>query len=252
VREITVRDPTARAPVQPFQLFILALSLYALAALAAETLLPVSAGTHQLLEYADTGVCVLFFLDFLYQLFEAPSKWGYFTRWGWIDLLSSVPMVNALRVGRIARVARILRVLRGMRSTKLLASFILERRAHGAFLAATLVSLLLIVFASIAVLQFESGLEGANIKTAADALWWSAVTITTVGYGDRYPITPEGRAVAVLLMMAGVGLFGTISGFVTSWLLASPGEPRQSELELLRSDLAEIRRLLDPGARGAQ
>jgi voltage-gated potassium channel len=238
--------PSDQDQVRPYQLFILAVSLYALASLAAETVMPMSSGAHQLLEYADTGVCVLFFLDFVYQLARAPSRWVYFSRWGWIDLLSSVPMVNALRIGRVARITRILRVLRGVRSTKLLAAFLLERRAQGALLAAALVSLLLIVLASISVLQFESGLEGANIKTAADALWWSVVTITTVGYGDRYPVSAEGRAIAGLLMIAGVGIFGTLSGFIASWFLAPPARVQKSELELIRSELAELRRMLLP------
>ena len=230
--------------MRPYQLFVLALSLYALGALAVQTLAPLPPGTRQILEYADTGVCGLFFLDFLIQLARAPNKWAYFSRWGWIDLLSSVPMVDALRVGRLARVLRILRVLRGVRSTKLIASLIIERRAQGAFLAAALLAILLVVFASIAVLQFEAGLEEANIRSAADALWWSVVTITTVGYGDRFPITSEGRAVAALLMVSGVGLFGTLSGFLAAWFLAPPAQEQHNELEQIRAELAEMRRIL--------
>lgn len=206
--------------VRPYQLFILALSLYALAALSVEVLFPVGAETRQILEISDAAVCVLFLADFLYQLASAPDRWAYFRRWGWLDLLSSVPMIDALRVGRLARVVRIIRVLRGLRSAKILASFILERRGESAFLAVALVSLLLIVFASIAVLQFEGTKSGGNIKTAEDALWWAITTITTVGYGDRFPVSTEGRIVAALLMMAGVGLFGTLSGFIASWFLA--------------------------------
>jgi len=56
----------------------------------------------------------------------------------------------------------------------------------------------------------------SNIKTAEDALWWAYVTITTVGYGDRFPVTTEGRLIASLLMTAGVGLFGTFAGYISS------------------------------------
>jgi voltage-gated potassium channel len=228
----------------PYQLFMLVLCLFALCTLAADTLVPLAPSTREILRYADTGVCGLFFIDFVIQLARAHRRWEYMARWGWIDLLSSVPMVDALRVGRASRVMRILRVLRGVRSTKLLAEFVLGRRAHSAFLAATLVSLLLIVFASIAILQFER-VSGANITTAQDAVWWAVVTLTTVGYGDRYPITGEGRVVAGLLMVAGVGLFGTFSGFVASWFLA-PGEQRQqSEVSELRAEIAALRSLLE-------
>lgn len=76
----------------------------------------------------------------------------------------------------------------------------------------------MIVFGSIAILEFEKG-EETNINNAEDALWWSFVTITTVGYGDKYPVTTEGRIVAGVLMIVGVGLFGTFTGFVASWFL---------------------------------
>jgi voltage-gated potassium channel len=223
---------------------MLVLCLFALGALAAETMITLRPETRQVLEYADVAVCVLFFADFCLQLARAPSRWGYFVRWGWIDLLSSIPVVDVLRVGRATRVLRLLRILRGVRSTKLLAEFVLRRRTHSAFLAVTLISLLLVVFGSIAMLQFER-VEGANIVTAADAVWWSVVTLTTVGYGDRYPVSGEGRIIATLLMTAGVGLFGTFSGFVASWFLKSEERAQDSELQQVRVELVAIRAILE-------
>ena len=141
---------------------------------------------------------------------------------------------------------RIFRVLRGVRATKLVASILIDRRAESAFLAAALVSLLLIVISSIAVLQFES-VPDANIKVAADALWWSVVTITTVGYGDKYPVTPEGRIVAGVLMTAGVGLFGIISGFVAAWFLAPRSKQQRSEIDALRLEIQALHKLVQEG-----
>ena len=106
-----------------------------------------------------------------------------------------------------------------------------------------LVSFLLVVFSSIAILQFETTAD-ANIKTANDALWWAFVTITTVGYGDRYPVTPEGRIVAAVLMTAGVGLFGTFSGFVASWFLAPKTKLEESETRQLSEEIRALRREL--------
>jgi len=76
---------------------------------------------------------------------------------------------------------------------------------------------------SIAALHFESASTDGNIRTAGDALWWAIVTVTTVGYGDLYPVTVEGRVVAVVLMVAGVGTFATLAGALASWFLAGAG-----------------------------
>lgn len=212
----------------PYLVFILVLSLYAVAALAFTTFTELPAPTTTILDYADNAVCVVFFIDFVVTLLRCPNRRRYLLTWGWLDLVSSIPVVDSLRWARAARVARILRVLRGIRAAKILSEFILYRRAQSAFLAALLVSILLIVLAASAILQFETSTE-ANIRTAEDALWWAAVTVTTVGYGDKFPISSEGRLTAVLLMTAGVGLFGTFSGFVAAWFLESPR--RQSETE---------------------
>lgn len=163
-------------------------------------------------------------------------------------------MIDAFRVGRAARIVRILRLLRAIRSTRILVTFILERRAQSGLLAALLVSVVLVVFASIAILRFERDLgEAANIKSPEDALWWAVVTITTVGYGDRFPVSSEGRVIATFLMTAGVGLFGTLSGLVAAWFLAPAGVKQDSELQLMRRELRELRGLVEslrPASRG--
>jgi voltage-gated potassium channel len=135
-----------------------------------------------------------------------------------------------------------------VRSIKILSAFILDRRAESAFLAAALLSFLLVVFGSIAVLQFESTAE-ANIKTAQDGLWWAFVTITTVGYGDRFPVTSEGRIVGALLMTAGVGLFGTFAGFVAAWFLEPLRREEHSDLHDMKTELAAVRKMLEATGR---
>jgi voltage-gated potassium channel len=81
-----------------------------------------------------------------------------------------------------------------------------------------MIAILMVIFSSIAILQVEN-VPNSNIKTAEDALWWSYVTVTTVGYGDKFPVTLEGRIIAGFLMTTGVGLFGTFTGFVASWFV---------------------------------
>lgn len=113
---------------------------------------------------------------------------------------------------------------------------------------------MLVTFGSIAILHFESGTTGteANILTADDAVWWSFATIATVGYGDRYPVTGEGRLVAVLLMCAGVGLSGTFAAYLAAWFIGPEvEESSENEMAAIRQELAAMRQLLerDPSRR---
>jgi voltage-gated potassium channel len=236
---------SSKSPSPGYQFFMLLLCLYALGVLAAQTVVRLEPQTRSILDYTDGVVCAFFLLDFGISLFRAPDRWKYFITWGWLDLLSSIPTIDIARWGRAARVLRVFRVLRGLRATKLLASLVLRRRAESTFLAASLVALLLVTFCSIAVLHFETEPE-SNIKTAGDAMWWAVATVTTVGYGDRYPITGEGRFIAAILMAAGVGLFGTFSGFLAAWFLGSEEtESQHREIARLRVELAGLRDLLE-------
>ena len=223
----------------PYEFFMLVLCLYAIVALGTNVLFTLDGNTQKIIDYVDVVVCILFFGDFLYTFYRAPNRLRYLYTWGWLDLASSIPMVDFLRFGRVARVMRIFRVLRGVRATKIIAAFILHRRSEGAFLAVALVSFLLVLVSSIAILHFETG-KDSNIKTAEDALWWATVTITTVGYGDKYPLTSEGRIIAAMLMTAGVGLFGTFSGFVAAWFLAPMAKQRGNEIERLNREIQTL------------
>lgn len=227
----------------PYLLFTLALSLFALAMLAADALFKLDPRTHEIIAWLDNGVCLLFFTDFLVTLWRAEKRGEYFMRWGWLDLLSSIPMVDELRWGRLARIFRIFRVLRGLRSARLLSEVVVLRRYESAMLSAGLISLILVVFSAILILQLETG-PGSNIHSAEDALWWSITTLTTVGYGDLYPVTGQGRLLAAAMMIAGVGLFGAFSGLVAS-LLLRPAESRQeADLASLQAELTALRRQL--------
>ncbi len=234
----------ANSPSGPYLLFMLALSVLTLALLAVDALVKLDAETSALIGLLDNAVCVLFLMDFLVTFWQAESKAGYFFKWGWLDLLSSIPMVDALRWGRLARIFRILRVLRALRAARLLGGTLLEHRAKSAVLTAALVSLMLVAFAAIAILHLETA-PNSNIRDAETALWWAVTTITTVGYGDFYPVTTEGRILATGLMVSGVGLFGAFSGLVASWLMRPEERQQDTELGEIRAELAALRASLE-------
>lgn len=195
-------------------LTVIVLSIYVLCALIVDTLFKLSTETSALLNYIDIAICVFFFIEFCIRFYNAESKLK-FMRWGWIDLVSSIPMVNFLRAGRLLRLIRLIRVVRAFRSTKQFVNHIFRNKAQGTLTSVSIIAVLLVIFSAIAILQVEND-PNSNIKTAEDSIWWAYVTITTVGYGDKFPVTTEGRIIAAILMTAGVGLFGTFTAYVAS------------------------------------
>lgn len=198
-------------------LLILILSVYVLAALFIDTVFNIDDETSELLQIIDFAICMVFLIDFSIQFYRAESKLQYM-KWGWVDLLASIPMVDAFRVGRLFRLIRILRIFKAFKSMKEFIDTFYSDKVKGTMNSAALVAVLMLIFSSITILQVETGPD-SNITSAGDALWWSYVTITTVGYGDLYPVTLEGRLVAVALMTTGVGLFGTLTAYVASWFV---------------------------------
>jgi voltage-gated potassium channel len=137
-------------------------------------------------------------------------------------------------------------VLRPLRLLRLIALVrVLNRKAttslYGRVAVYVASSVLLVIFVSaLAELDAERGRAGANVETFADALWWSATTVTTVGYGDRYPVTRDGRLVAIGLMLAGIALIGVVTASIASWLIASVCETEINNEEGTRRQIAAL------------
>jgi voltage-gated potassium channel len=171
----------------------------------------------------DTIITPFFVFDFFYRLLTASSRTGYFFRgWGWADLLAVIPMFRIFRVFRIIRVVRLL----GAYGPRRFLADLIEARAAATFLLTIFLVILVLEVAGASIYYAEQGDPAANIGSAGDAIWWGLVTITTVGYGDRYPVTPEGRVIGVFLLLAGIGLFSVLTGFIANIFLAPPAKPR--------------------------
>ena len=226
--------------------------------------LPVSEATRRLLTVYDNAICVIFLLDFFGNLSRAPTKREYFIgRRGWLDLLGSIPSLGffkytaLLRLARLSRLARITRLLRGQNKRELIDDVVTHRGEYAAFVS-VMAAMIVLVVCSVLVLQFESRAADANITTGGDALWWALVTITTVGYGDYFPVTAAGRITGAFVMFAGVGIIGALASILASVLVAptenederdeAAGTRRvQDELVEIKAELTALRRALSVG-----
>jgi voltage-gated potassium channel len=217
-----------------YELFILALSGYSLVNLVL-LWLPAPQQMKDVVRVVDFTLCLIFMGDFLYRLLRAPGKRAYVVNeYGWLDFLGSLPFPG-LRLARLFRVVWAGRLLRKDNLPGVLRVF-LRRRAEGTLLVVAFLILVAIEWASYVVLLFESADTKANIKTAGDALWWAYVTIATVGYGDRYPVTTPGRLVGVVLISAGVSLYAVLTAYLANLFLTPPKPEEKPQLDTLPTD----------------
>lgn len=208
-------------------LIIIVLSVYVLVALLIDTFFTLPPNIHDLLQLIDDGICLIFIYEFFHRLVITKNK-KEFLKWGWIDLASSIPSFPFIRFGRLFRLVRLLRILRAFRSVKVLAKHIFRNRVQGTISLVVVITCLIVIFSSISILLVEKD-PASNIKSAEDAIWWSLVTVTTVGYGDKFPVTTEGRIIGTILMFVGVGIFGTFTAYVASWFTAGALQEKEKD-----------------------
>jgi voltage-gated potassium channel len=180
-------------------------------------------GSRTALGIANLSIWAVFVLDYLTRLGLADDHLRVFRR-HWFDLVVIVvPMIRPLRALR--GLAALLSVGR--------AGATFARRDAVVGVAGTLLAGGAI--AALAMLDAERQSEGANIRTYGDSLWWALSTLTTVGYGDRFPTTSEGRLVAAALMIGGVALLGVVTAALASWFVEKFGQTQKTEQDVLTS-----------------
>ena len=220
--------PTVRQHGNAYEIFILVLTVLSLVVMVLLVVPIMTPATQDALLFFDNAICFVFLADFVYNITGAHPKSAYFVRRrGWLDLLGSIPSLGffkytaLLRLARLSRLARIMRLLGGQHRRELIEDILHNRSQYAMFITLLLVFIVLTT-GSILVLQFESRDPNANIQTGGDALWWAFVTLTTVGYGDFYPVTTLGRVTGVGVMAAGIGLIGALASLLASLLVSPP------------------------------
>lgn len=233
-----------------YNLFILVLTIFSLLIMVLLLLPWLNPPTKRTLQFIDTLICLIFLGDFFLNLGRAPNNRNYFFKQGgWLELLGSIPAIPGLpwtallRLARLGRLARIIRFLRAKDQKEIWADF-QANRAQSALLVTIFVVIVVMSIASVVVLQVESNAVEANIITGYDAFWWAFVTVTTVGYGDQYPVTGLGRLMAMILMVVGVGIFGVLTSYLSSIFLGTGDTESETYMETvqLEADMAHLKK----------
>lgn len=207
-----------------FDLVIQLLIVVSLITFSIETLPSLSETTHRWLHIIETVTIAIFSIEYLLRLFVADRKVGFICSFfGVIDLLAILPYYIAtgvdLRSLRATRLLRLFSVLKIVRYSNAV------RRYHRALRIAReelvlylFVTLLLLYFAAVGIYYFEHDAQPEAYASVFHSLWWSVVTLTTVGYGDVYPVTAGGRVFTFCMLLVGVGVVSVPAGIVASAL----------------------------------
>jgi voltage-gated potassium channel len=237
-----VRQRTYVSFERMVELPMLVLSLLMVPLLLAPELFDLSDSLKETFFVLDAFIWAVFALELVIKTYLSENRGQYLMR-HWFDVI--IVLVPFLRPLRILRSVRVLRLVRGARllsfAVRFLhtASHVVDR--HGLKYALLAGALLFFAAAGLALL-FER--DQGNITNLGDAIWWAATTISTVGYGDRYPVTTEGRAIAVFLMFLGISLFSLVTASVAALFVLPEQKKEEATLEDVLKRLGELEALL--------
>ncbi len=180
-------------------------------------------------EITQIALWCIFLADYIVRLYLAPMKWV-FVRSNLLDLaVIALPAFRPLRLLRLLALVRIFDRHAGAQMRGKVTAYIIGY------------TLIVLTISSLAILSAERDTPESSIRSLSDALWWSVVTMTTVGYGDITPLTAEGRCVAVVLMVCGVALVGSVTGTLASWMVEKVSEANSTERSSTEAELAHLR-----------
>lgn len=236
------RRPTAERLDQLLALPMLVLTLVFLVVMILPVVYPdLPHGARMALAAIDMGIWAAFLAEYLARLFVAPDRLRFIIRNPFDLLLVVVPVLRPLRLLRsitLIRAARLTRI--GAGAGRAVRESRIRLASRAALLAAGSAAILILATA-VMELDVERTAAKANITTFSDALWWAVSTITTVGYGDHYPVTPAGRAIGIVLMLAGVGIFGVVAASAAAWFIsAGQEEDKRQQADTITDLTAEI------------
>ena len=226
----SVIDDTNKVRGKVFALSIQSLIILSLITFSVDTLPNLNPSTKSVLEIIEIFTVVIFSIEYLLRVFVAEKRTSYiFSFYGLIDLLAILPFymssgldLRAIRVFRLLRLFRILKLFKYNRAFK---------RFHRAIVIAKeeliifgFVAIMLLYLSAVGIYYFESEAQPEQFKSVFHSLWWAVTTLTTVGYGDMFPITAGGKLFTFFVLMVGLGIVAVPTGLIASALSQARNE----------------------------
>lgn len=210
-----------------FAYFIQALIFLSIIAFSYETVPDLEPSTRKLLRIIEIFCVIVFTIEYLLRIYVSDKKHKFiFSFFGIIDFLAILPFylslgvdLRSLRALRFLRLFRILKLIRYNKAIKHFSKAI--SLAKEEILLFLIVTLILIYFSAVGIYYFENEAQPENFSSIFDSLWWAIITLTTVGYGDVYPITVGGKVFTFFILMIGLGIVAIPTGIISSALTKS-------------------------------
>ncbi|TYB73896.1 ion transporter [Bizionia gelidisalsuginis] len=225
VRTIIENGDTTSSRV--FAFFIQGLILLSVVTFSIETLPDLEPDTRFLLRIFETFCVVIFSIEYILRIYVSEKKLKFiFSFYGIIDLLAILPFYIAMGVDlrslRALRFLRLFRILKLVRYNKAMNHFNAAiKSAKEEILLFILITLILMYFSAVGIYYFENEAQPEHFSSIFDSLWWAIITLTTVGYGDVYPVTVGGRIFTFFILMIGLGIVAIPTGIISSALTRS-------------------------------
>ena len=223
IRRIVQQTDTAAG--RAFDSFILLLIVLSIVSLSVETLPDWPPGARRVFNVSEIVITVLFTIEYGLRIATAPKRIEYiFSFYGIVDLIAVLPLYLALgfdlRSARAVRLFRVFRILKITRYNGAMLRFgealVLAKEEIVIFI---LITLIFIYFASIGIYYFEHEAQPDQFRSVLSSLWWAVATLTTVGYGDVYPVTVGGKVFTFVILMCGLGIVAMPSALIAAAML---------------------------------
>lgn len=232
-REMRVRHLGSEESFERFSrivdLPLIVLAVLMIPVLVVPSVMDLSDAAERTLAALDYLIWAVFAVEYVIKLFLTTARWRFVKSHVPDLIIILVPMLRPLRILRSARLLRLMRLTRVIAfavNGLMQARTVLNKRGLNYVL---LVALAVLAVGAFLVREFERGVDGGNIESFPDAIWWSIVTVTTVGYGDHFPVTAGGRGVAIVLMITGIAVFGVLTASIAAYFVEQDEEQSQDQ-----------------------